>query len=88
MHHQSNLSRAEVRGIDGHRTQLTSKNKDPIAGCRSFKVAVKREAATVNKAAASNICVYACMWIKSVLVVSDPRRSVLTELHSEETTFE
>lgn len=88
MHHESNLSRAEVRGIVGHRTQLTSKDKDPIAGCCSFKVTVKREACTVNKAAASNVCVHACMCIKSALVLSGPRRSVLTKLHSKETTFE
>lgn len=34
MHHQSNVWRAEVRGIVGHGTQLTSKDKDPIARLR------------------------------------------------------
>lgn len=88
MHHQSNLWRAEVRGIVGHGTQLTSKDKDPIAGRCSFKVAIKREARTVNKAAASGVCVHACMCLKKSSGSVWPKEVVLTESHSKETTFE
>lgn len=88
MHHQSNLSRAEVRGIVGHGTQLTSKDKDPIAGCCSFKVAMKKEARTVNKAAASNVCVHAFMCLKKRSVSVWPKEVMFAESHSKETTFE